>query len=93
MQQSLSFDKIGTLILGNQFKSVSILHRNPNGDALIFDGTKIFMMQTPFIVEHSSSDSSSCDKERIMLVKKLYKKLLAGEIDDQVLRTEIMKRQ
>jgi hypothetical protein len=89
-----SSSKVGTLMIdGKKLKTASVLHRKTNGDTLVYDGMRILMLKAHCVVDDSKTRFISFGKKRLLFVKKLYAKLLSGELDYQVLYMKIKKQQ
>lgn len=85
-----STSKSGVLLNGSRKSKVSIIHRKKNGDALLHDGKRVFMLPAASISEGAperSEDQSG--KQRLVMVKSLYAKFISGELDYNVIRREI----
>lgn len=82
--------KTGTLVLDcGKRKLVSILDRKTNGDTLIYDGFQVMILHAQSVVLASTSRLLSCGQKRLALVKRLYSKILSGEIDYNYIQRRI----
>jgi len=80
-------------VVHSKIREVAILHRTKPGDALVQDGGSVVMIKAENVSEGKPQDESDLiGRERLELVRKIYKKLQDGELDAHFLMNECVHR-